>query len=128
MKECPFCNPFSFENQKIILENEHCMFLQMPQEILIGSGLIIPRKHRETVFDLTEEEWITTYSLLQRAKYLLDEQYAPNGYNVGWNCYPTGGQSIPHAHLHVVPRYEDEPFAGKGIRHWIKSQNNKRSK
>jgi len=128
MKECPFCNPFSFENQKIVLENEHCMFLKMPQEILIGSGLIIPRKHRETVFDLTQEEWIATYSLLQRAKDLLDEQYAPNGYNVGWNCYPTGGQSIPHAHLHVVPRYEDEPFAGKGIRHWIKSQNNKRSK
>ncbi|MGV3465366.1 MAG: HIT family protein [Heyndrickxia sp.] len=126
MNECPFCNPFSFENQKIVFENEHCMFLQMPQEVLIGSGLIIPKKHRETVFDLTEEEWIATYSLLQKVKDLLDEQYSPDGYNVGWNCYPTGGQSIPHAHLHVVPRYQDEPFAGKGIRHWIKSKDNKR--
>lgn len=126
MNICPFCNPFSFENQKIVLENEHCLFLQMPQEILIGSGLIIPKEHRETVFDLTENEWLATYSLLQEAKKLLDEQYSPDGYNVGWNCYPTGGQSIPHAHLHVVPRYQDEPFAGKGIRHWIKSKDNKR--
>jgi diadenosine tetraphosphate (Ap4A) HIT family hydrolase len=127
LHECPYCNPCSFENQKIILENDHCMFLQMPQEILIGSGLIIPKEHRKTVFDLTEDEWISTLLLLQSAKKLVDEQYNPDGYNIGWNCYETGGQSIPHAHLHVVPRYKDEPFSGKGIRHWIKSKDNKRN-
>ena len=38
-----------------------------------------------------------------------------------------GGQKIFHAHLHVVLRYKDEPMAGKGIRHWIKQPQNKRS-
>ncbi|WP_367946556.1 HIT family protein [Bacillus sp. V59.32b] len=31
----------------------------------------------------------------------MDSEYAPDGYNVGWNCKETGGQSIPHAHLHI---------------------------
>lgn len=37
-----------------------------------------------------------------------------------------GGQSIHHAHLHVVPRFRDEPLAGKGIRPWLKSEANLR--
>src|SRR5688572_15940254 len=108
MQGCPFCAPLLAE-QYITLENEHCLFLsQLPTEtILIGSGLIIPHQHRENVFDLTEAEWNATYSLLQQVKSLLDEQYAPDGYNVGWNCGRVGGQEVFHAHLHVIPRYED---------------------
>ena len=60
MKECPFCNPETIELQEVVVKNEHCMFLQMPQEVLVGSGLIVPIKHRETVFDLTEDEWFAT--------------------------------------------------------------------
>jgi histidine triad (HIT) family protein len=50
----------------------------------------------------------------------------PDGFNVGWNCGPVGGQVIPHAHLHVIPRFADEPYAGKGIRHWLKQESNRR--
>jgi len=53
---CPFCHLGQNEEQPVVLENEHCQFLQEPQEVLIGSGIIIPKEHRETVFDLTEEE------------------------------------------------------------------------
>ncbi|WP_369802661.1 HIT family protein [Psychrobacillus sp. OK032] len=114
------------EEQEIILKNENCMFLQVPQEVLIGSGLIVPIVHRENLFDLTEDEWNSTFSLLQEVKTLLDERYNPDGYNVGWNSQPAGGQHIMHAHLHVIPRFKDEPFAGKGIRYWIKDTKNKR--
>lgn len=96
---CPFCHPMTFPGQQVILRNEHCLFLQMPQPVLTSSGVIIPRRHRETVFDLTPEEWTATQSLLQNAKRLIDEQYSPDGYNVGWNCRETGGQSVPHAHM-----------------------------
>lgn len=123
---CPFCNPEKDPNQQVVLENEHCLFLQKPQEVLIGSGLIVPRAHRCDVFELTREEWDATYSLLQEAKELLDKQYQPQGYSVGWNCGPAGGQTIFHAHLHVIPRYADEPLAGKGIRHFMKQPANKR--
>lgn len=103
-------------------------FIQQPQEVLIGSGLIVPRAHRETVFDLTKEEWDATYDLLIEVKDLLDQLYNPQGYNLGWNIGRIGGQEIFHAHLHVIPRFEDEPYAGRGIRYWLKQKENKRNK
>jgi len=36
------------------------------------------------------------------------------------------GQTVSHVHLHIIPRFKDEPFAGKGIRHWLKKSENKR--
>ena len=121
--QCRFCQ-LVFE--EVTLENDHCFLLQWPQPVLIGSGLIIPKAHRETPFELTEEEWISTFDLLHRTKALVDRQYAPDGYNVGWNCGGVAGQSIFHAHWHVIPRYQDEPFAGRGIRYWLKQEDNKR--
>lgn len=126
MKECPFCNLEIVEQQEVVVKNEHCMFLQTPQEVLIGSGLIILINHRETVFDLSKDEWTATYALLQEVKTILDETYSPDGYNIGWNAGTVGGQHIMHSHLHVIPRFKDEPFAGKGIRHWLKHVENKR--
>lgn len=124
MNYCPFCNLEENKEQEVVLSNEHCVFLQMTQGVLIGSGIIIPKNHRETVFDLTKEEWAATYELLQEVKKYLDDKYKPQGYNVGWNVGRIGGQEVFHAHLHVIPRYEDEPLAGKGIRYWLKQPQN----
>ena len=131
MKDCIFCNLELEPTQKLILRNEYCMFLQLEQAQqkgirLEGSGVIIPIVHRATPFDLTVEEWNATYALLQDVKNYLDEMYQPQGYNLGWNCGEIGGQHIFHSHLHVLPRYADEPLAGKGIRYMFKSEENKR--
>ena len=125
MSACPFCRD-SVKQNEITLENELCLFLQREEPVLIGSGLIIPRAHRETAFDLTSAEWNATQQLLQEVKVLLDRLYRPAGYNLGWNSGATAGQEVFHAHLHVIPRYVDEPYAGKGIRYWLKQDANKR--
>ena len=125
--QCPFCLLEHDERQLVVLANEHCQFLHVPQDVLIGSGIIVPKKHRETVFDLTEEEWAATFSLLKQVKELLDAKYEPQGYNVGWNSGSVAGQEVFHVRLHVIPRYADEPLAGKGIRYWIKQPANKRA-
>ena len=63
---------------------------------------------------------------IKGCKRTVDKKYHPDAYNVGWNCGEVGGQHIMHAHLHVIPRFNDEPYAGKGIRHWLKGTENKR--
>jgi diadenosine tetraphosphate (Ap4A) HIT family hydrolase len=123
---CPFCNLESNDRQEVVLENALCLFLQEPQEVLIGSGIIVPKEHRETVFDLTDEEWEATFSLLKSVKSKIDSEYEPDGYNIGWNNGSVAGQEVFHAHLHVIPRYSDEPLSGKGIRYWLKQSSNKR--
>lgn len=127
--ECPYCNVFADEEQEIVFENETCIFIQKEseQQILEGSGLIIPKHHKSDVFELSEQEWADTRDLLHLAKEMLDKQYSPDGYSVGWNTGEAGGQSIFHAHLHVIPRFKHEPFAGRGIRYWIKQNKNRRS-
>lgn len=131
MTECIFCNPEKEPNQSIILSNEYCLFLQLNQshikeKQLEGAGVIVPKKHRETIFDLTKEEWAATYSFIQEAKKYIDSKHKPAGYNLGWNCGEVAGQHIFHAHFHVIPRYEDEPLAGKGIRYMFKNKENER--
>jgi diadenosine tetraphosphate (Ap4A) HIT family hydrolase len=83
MKNCLFCSTGNDSEQKIVLNNQYCMFLQKPQEILIGSGVIVPKEHRETVFDLSKDEWNATFELLQEVKAYLDNKCKPQGYNVG---------------------------------------------
>lgn len=128
MDNCPFCQLDKEVDQEVVMSNEHCLFLQMSQKVLIGSGIIVPRAHRETVFDLTKEEWNATYSLLEEVKDYLDKKYNPDGYNIGWNVGKVGGQEVFHAHMHVIPRFSKEPLAGKGIRYWLKQDENKHIK
>ncbi|WP_226579519.1 HIT family protein [Halobacillus litoralis] len=126
MENCVFCMPELDDEQRIIFENESCYFVQRDQRILKGSGLIVPKSHKVTVFDLSPKEWLDTQAMLSEVKEWLDDTFHPDGYNIGYNCYQTGGQHIFHAHMHVIPRFEDEPHAGKGIRHWLKQEENKR--
>ncbi len=125
MNDCRFCDRVADRTENVI-ENDLCVFLQHEESVLIGSGLIIPRAHRETVFDLILAEWNALHDLIHQAKILLDQTYQPDGYNLGWNCGAVGGQHVFHAHLHIIPRYNDEPLAGKCIRFWLSQEEIKR--
>jgi histidine triad (HIT) family protein len=126
----PQTNPLMYGHSEqygeVVLENDLCFFLQGDGDILPGSGMIIPKAYRPTVFDLTKDDFIATHDLLQKVKAYLDETLQPDGYSVGWNVLPVGGQHVPQAHLHVIPRLADEPFAGRGIRYWLKQEENRR--
>ena len=126
METCIFCNWKNDKIAKLIFENELCVCFEQPEPVLVGSCIIIPKAHRVTVFDLSYEEWQATKELIDKVKQYLDSKYRPDGYNVGWNCGDAGGQDVFHAHLHIIPRHADEPFAGRGIRNWIKREENKR--
>jgi diadenosine tetraphosphate (Ap4A) HIT family hydrolase len=53
----------------------------------------------------------------RRKKLILDRQYRPDGYNIGINNLPAAGQTIPHVHIHLIPRYQgDVPRPQGGIR------------
>jgi hypothetical protein len=69
----------------------------------------IPIAHRHSPFDFTAEEWAATHELLREA-----------------NCFPEPGQPQLHAHLHVILRFDDEPFADQGGRSTIKVAENRR--
>ena len=123
--QCPFCDP-QVASEPIVGQNEHCIAIDVRHNILVGSRIVVPRQHRISPFDLTEEEITATFELLREAKAEIDASVSPDGYSVGWNCGSSAGQEVEHTHLHIIPRFRDEPLAGKGIRYWIKQENNRR--
>jgi diadenosine tetraphosphate (Ap4A) HIT family hydrolase len=123
---CPYC-PITDPDERIIFERELVLFTQNEkyQGALKHSGIVIPKAHRATVFDLTKPEIDATFELLHDVKAWMDAAFHPAGYHIGWNCGPVAGQEVMHAHLHVIPRFPQEPLAGKvGIRTLLKSSQN----
>lgn len=129
-RPCDFCDIDAFRAANLSIENALCIYASGDpydrSEVLPGSGIIVPLAHRETPFDLTPEEWAATHELLVRVKDAVDDRWSPDGYTLIWNCYPTGGQEILHVHLHVIPQFADEPYAGRGGRWHIKQPENRR--
>lgn len=129
---CVFCDRRGLrEAAEVYLENAHCVYASTrdprdPPDVLPGCGVIVPIAHRTTPFDFSDEEWAATHELLLAAKAAQDERLAPDGYTLVWNCAAAGGQEALHAHLHVIPRFDDEPLAGEGGRSAIKVPENRR--
>ncbi|WP_240641592.1 HIT family protein [Nocardioides ferulae] len=120
--DCPFCAIDALP----VIDREGGCFAMPSLDGPQGSVMLLPFAHRVAPWDLTEEEWRDTRLLLARQQQRIAVEHGPAGWNVGWNVLPTGGQSVPHAHLHLLPRYADEPYAGRGLRWWFKHRDNAR--
>jgi ATP adenylyltransferase len=73
-----------------------------------GHIMLFPARHIEDVRDYDDAEWSELRRIENTALDVLTEVYEPNGFNVGYNIGPSGGASIAHLHLHIVPRYPNE--------------------
>ena len=125
MTDCPFCLTNNQPGGGILAQDRWCYVTATGDPVLQTSVLIVPFRHVATPFELTDDEWTSTRRMLAEAKRHLDVD-GPDGYSIGWNVHPVGGQSIPHAHLHVIGRFADEPLTGHGIRHALKQKANRR--
>ena len=110
-KPCPFCN---VERQKIF-ETELSFAIYDGFPVNEGHALIILKRHTANYFDLSIDEQKNCIELLNRVKGILQEKYNPAGFNVGININEAAGQTVPHVHIHLIPRYEgdvEEPRGG----------------
>jgi len=92
-----------------------------------GHALVVTRRVVETWFDASSDEQKAVMDLVNRAKQILDTRLnpRPDGYNVGLNAGRSAGQTVPHLHVHVIPRYSgDMPDPRGGVRHVIPGKGN----
>jgi histidine triad (HIT) family protein len=73
-----------------------------------GHTLVIPKVHRENIDEITDEELSHVMLATKKTIKKISEKLQPGGYNVGWNDKAIGGQEVPHMHVHILPRYEDD--------------------
>lgn len=99
---CPFCD---VPSDGIIAENELALTLFDGFPASPGHVLVCPRRHVESFFDLTAAEVAAVFELLRQARDHCHARFVPDGYNVGINIGPVAGQTVTHAHVHLIPRY-----------------------
>jgi len=97
-------SPF-LKNRNRIIENEIGFVILDGFPVSDGHCLVIPKRVYADYFESTEEEVIGLQKLVIEIKSYLDQNYNPDGYNVGINCGEVSGQTVPHVHIHVIPRY-----------------------
>jgi len=100
---CPFCILES--NRDVVIENENAFAIFDKFPVSNGHLLIIPKLHSNSYFDLDIEIQNACWDIVNHVKQLLEKMYSPSGYNIGININVAGGQTIPHAHIHLIPRY-----------------------
>ena len=102
-----FKSPF-LEKKERLLENEVGFVIYDGFPVSKGHCLIVPHRVYSDYFDSTSEEVIGLQKLVLETKKLLDEKFQPDGFNVGINSGETGGQTVPHVHIHLIPRYKGD--------------------
>lgn len=113
---CLFCT----DPQGVSLHNELAYSARDSYPVSPGHTVVIPRRHVASFFELAPEEINACMALINEERKLLDEEFKPDGYNIGVNIGPAAGQSIFHVHIHIIPRCKgDVENPQGGVRHVI---------
>jgi histidine triad (HIT) family protein len=108
-EDCIFCRIVAGDIPgRIVGENDHAIAFLDANPMSAGHTLVVPREHRERLADMSEEESAAVFSLLHEIAPVVEAAVDADGATVGMNDGPVAGQEIPHAHAHVIPRFEDD--------------------
>ena len=115
MTNCIFCKIIAGEIPSVkIYEDEHVFAFMDIMPLSKGHTLLIPKTHREFVYDLTPEEAANLFSVAPKIAKAINETFQPEGMNLLNNNGAKAGQSVLHFHLHFIPRYgESDGFGAK---------------
>jgi diadenosine tetraphosphate (Ap4A) HIT family hydrolase len=80
-----------------------------------GHALVIPSRHVSNYFDFTLQEQMDCLILLNEVIAILQKQFNPDGFNVGINIHAAAGQTVPHSHIHLSPRYQGAVQEPRGV-------------
>ena len=112
--ECPFCQ---VDPNRVVLSNDVAYSILDAFPVSPGHTLVIPRSHVSSVYDLSPAEQGALWDLTRVAREALRSIPGVDGFNIGLNDGPAAGQTIEHAHIHVIPRrFGDSPDPRGGIR------------
>lgn len=113
---CPFC---TLPPERIVAANNVGWVVRDAYPVSPGHTLIIPRRHMGSFFELSADERLGLLALLDEARAALQAGHAPQGYNIGVNDGPAAGQTVPHLHIHLIPRYAGDRADPRGGVRWV---------
>ncbi len=119
---CPFCQPQAL---RIVHAAQLVLAIRDAFPVTEGHTLVLPKRHIPSWLDATPAERSALLETVDLVRAELTQEFSPAGFNIGFNEGEAAGQTIPHLHLHVIPRYPgDTPDPTGGIRKVIPSKGN----
>lgn len=95
--------------EKLVLHRQDGLFVTLNlYPYNPGHLMVVPVRHVERLDQLSDDEALAIHRLQMLTLRVLDAEYRPTGYNLGWNIGKSSGASIDHIHLQIVPRYPTE--------------------
>jgi diadenosine tetraphosphate (Ap4A) HIT family hydrolase len=113
---CPFC---SIPPERVVAENDLALVIRDEFPVSPGHALIITRRHVASFFKITDDERSAMLMLLDQEKADIDARWAPSSYNIGINDGAQAGQTVPHLHIHLIPRYPGDRVDPRGGVRWV---------
>jgi ATP adenylyltransferase len=99
---CPFCK---IPADLVVAEDDVCRAVRDRYPVSPGHTLIIPRRHVASFRDMTSDEWNSVHRLAaDLAGKMQVEDSSVQGFNLGINDGRAAGQTVMHAHIHLIPR------------------------
>ncbi|WP_077211107.1 HIT family protein [Bacillus dakarensis] len=106
MSDCIFCKIVNGEIPSAkVFENENVVAFLDISQVTKGHTLVIPKVHKENVFELTPEIAQQIFEVVPKIANALKTTYNPVGMNIVNNNGEKAGQTVFHYHVHLIPRY-----------------------
>jgi diadenosine tetraphosphate (Ap4A) HIT family hydrolase len=115
-QHCPFCHP---ENSRITLGSDFAVAFPDRFPVAEGHMLVVPKRHVASLFDLPDEELAALWRLVAQVRLKLISELKPDGFTIGVNDGPAAGQTVLHAHVHIIPRRAGDVADPRGGVRWI---------
>lgn len=116
MTGCSFCD---LRPDSIVAQDEHAVAFRDRYPVADGHTLVVPRRHVESAFDLDSEELASLWALVARVRGALAAELAADSFTVGLNDGIAAGQTVMHAHVHVIPRRTGDVEDPRGGIRWV---------
>jgi histidine triad (HIT) family protein len=109
--DCIFCGIVAGDVPAQILDSdEHTVSFMDINPATRGHALVVPRVHAEDLLEISDEGLERTILAARRLAERMERTLKPDGFNVLNACRPAAWQTVFHYHLHVIPRYDDDPL------------------
>lgn len=109
--DCLFCGIAAGDVPgQIVDSDDHTVSFMDINPATRGHALVIPRKHAADLMDVSDEDLGRTFDAARRLARRMEETLEPDGFNILNSCRPAAWQTVFHFHVHVVPRYDDDPL------------------
>jgi len=114
---CPFCT--RVEGGDLAASSDLAAAFPDAYPVSPGHSLVVPRRHVADLFALSVDELRSVWDLVAEVRRRLEAERRPDGFNVGVNAGAAAGQTVEHAHVHVIPRYLGDVADPRGGVRWV---------